>query len=71
VQVWRAESGKLQGQFNARHSKVLAVEFDRVRRSLDNEANEVIAPKHNKVRTVPLSPAIASALASYRGAVCG
>jgi YD repeat-containing protein len=42
-----------------------------VRRSLDNEANEVIAPKHNKVRTVPLSPEIASALASYRGAACG
>jgi integrase len=34
-----------------------------VRRSLDNEANEVIAPKHNKARTVPLSPGIASALA--------
>jgi WD40 repeat protein len=32
VQVWRAESGKLQGQFNARHSKVLAVEFDRASR---------------------------------------
>ena len=34
-----------------------------VRRSLDNESNEVIAPKHNKARTVPLSPGIASALA--------
>jgi integrase len=40
-----------------------------VRRSLDNESNEVIAPKHNKARTVPLSPGIASALAklSKRG----
>lgn len=42
-----------------------------VRRSLDNEANEVIAPKHNKARTVPLSPRIASALAKGRSSRAG
>jgi integrase len=35
-----------------------------VRRALDNETNEVIAPKHNKARTVPLSPRIIAALAA-------
>lgn len=35
-----------------------------VRRALDNETNEVIAPKHNKARTVPMSPRIAAALAA-------
>lgn len=34
-----------------------------VRRALDKETGEVIAPKHNKVRTVPLSPRIIAALA--------
>jgi integrase len=34
-----------------------------VRRSLDNESNEVIAPKHNNARTVLLSPRILAALA--------
>jgi len=38
-----------------------------MRRSLHNEANEVIAPKHNKARTVPLSPGIPP-LAGPRGA---
>lgn len=33
-----------------------------IRRSLDTETNEVIAPKHNKMRTVPLSPRALSAL---------
>jgi len=35
-----------------------------VRRALDKETGAVIAPKHNKVRTVPLSPRIVAALAS-------
>lgn len=35
-----------------------------VRRALDNETNEVIAPKHNKGRTVPMSPRIVEALAA-------
>lgn len=35
-----------------------------VRRALDNETNEVIAPKHNKARTVPMSPRVAKALAA-------
>jgi integrase len=35
-----------------------------VRRALDNETNEVIAPKHNKARTVPMSPRVAEALAA-------
>ena len=35
-----------------------------VRRALDNETNEVIAPKHNQGRTVPMSPRIAEALAA-------
>lgn len=35
-----------------------------VRRALDNETNEVIAPKHNKGRTVSMSPRIAEALAA-------
>ncbi len=35
-----------------------------VRRALDNETNEVIAPKHNKARTVPMSPRVAAALAA-------
>jgi integrase len=34
-----------------------------VRRGLDVQTNEPIAPKHNKVRTVPLSPRLAAALA--------
>ena len=34
-----------------------------VRRALDQKTNEVIAPKHNKPRTVPLSPRIVAALA--------
>src|SRR5262249_40517102 len=29
IQVWRAASGTLQTQLNPRHSKILAVEFDR------------------------------------------
>ena len=33
-----------------------------VRRALDNCTNEVIAPKHNKARTVPLSPRLIAAL---------
>ncbi len=33
-----------------------------VRRALDKRTNEVIAPKHNKSRTVPVSPRIAEAL---------
>ncbi len=35
-----------------------------VRRSLDNVTNEAIAPKHNKSRTIPLSPRIVAALAT-------
>ena len=35
-----------------------------IRRALDNTTNEVIAPKHNKSRTVPLSPRIVAALAA-------
>ena len=34
-----------------------------VRRALDNAGDEVIAPKHNKARTIPLSPRIAQVLA--------
>lgn len=34
-----------------------------VRRALDKLTNEVIAPKHNKMRTVPLSPRLAVVLA--------
>ena len=34
-----------------------------VRRALDNGTNEVIAPKHNRTRTVPLSPRLVAALA--------
>ena len=34
-----------------------------VRRALDNTTNEVIAPKHNRTRTVPLSPRLVAALA--------
>ncbi len=34
-----------------------------VRRALDKLTNEAIAPKHNKTRTVPLSPRIVSVLA--------
>jgi integrase len=33
-----------------------------VRRALDPQTNEVIAPKHNKARNVPLSPRLAAAL---------
>jgi len=33
-----------------------------VRRALDNETNEVIPPKHNKVRTIPASPRVLAAL---------
>src|SRR5262249_30604620 len=32
VQVWRVESGELQGQLNPRHSSITAVEFDRASR---------------------------------------
>ena len=35
-----------------------------VRRALDNVANEVIAPKHNKARTIPISPRLAAVLAA-------
>lgn len=34
-----------------------------VRRALDKRTNEIIAPKHNKSRTVPVSPRIAAAIA--------
>jgi integrase len=34
-----------------------------IRRALDNETNQAIPPKHNKARTVPLSPRVAAALA--------
>lgn len=34
-----------------------------VRRALDKRTNAIIAPKHNKSRTVPVSPRIAAALA--------
>jgi len=34
-----------------------------VRRALDKVTNDVIAPKHNKVRTVPLSPNLVACLA--------
>jgi integrase len=33
-----------------------------IRRSVDKRTNEVIAPKHNRTRTVPLSPRLATAL---------
>ncbi len=33
-----------------------------VRRGVDKLTNEVIAPKHNKARTIPLSPRLAEAL---------
>ena len=35
-----------------------------VRRALDPATNEAIAPKHNKSRTVPLSPRLSAALAA-------
>lgn len=35
-----------------------------IRRALDKETGEVIAPKHDKVRTVPLSPRVTDALAA-------
>jgi integrase len=35
-----------------------------VRRALDQETDEVIAPKHDKVRTVPISPRLIDALAA-------
>lgn len=35
-----------------------------VRRALDNETDEVVLPKHNRFRTVPISPRLASALAA-------
>jgi integrase len=35
-----------------------------VRRALDKETGAVIAPKHNKVRTIPLSPRIVAVLAT-------
>ena len=34
-----------------------------IRRALDKETGEVISPKHDKVRTVPLSPRVIAALA--------
>lgn len=37
-----------------------------VRRALDKDTGEAVAPKHDKVRTVPLSPRLASALDSMR-----
>lgn len=37
-----------------------------VRRALDKETNEATAPKHNKTRTVPLSPRLIAALADLR-----
>jgi integrase len=39
-----------------------------VRRALDNETNEVIASKHNKARTVPMSPRTGSARDGHRDA---
>ncbi len=35
-----------------------------VRRAIDKDTREVVAPKHNKVRTVPLSPRLEAALES-------
>lgn len=35
-----------------------------IRRALDKETGEVIAPKHNKSRSIPLSPRIVAALAT-------
>ena len=35
-----------------------------IRRALDNATNAVIAPKHNKARTIPLSPRLTAVLAA-------
>jgi integrase len=35
-----------------------------VRRALDAQSNEVLSPKHGKVRTIPMSPRVAEVLAS-------
>jgi integrase len=35
-----------------------------VRRALDKETGEAVAPKHNKARTIPLSPRLAAELAA-------
>lgn len=35
-----------------------------VRRALDAHTNEALSPKHGKVRTVPMSPRVAEALAA-------
>ncbi|MEP6860947.1 MAG: tyrosine-type recombinase/integrase [Deltaproteobacteria bacterium] len=42
-----------------------------VRRALDKCSNELTAPKHNKTRTVPLSPRLAEVLERLPRRGCG
>lgn len=59
-----AEAGLRAGEIRALQWGDVRDGVITVRRSLDNETDEVVLPKHNRVRTVPLSPRLAAALAS-------
>ena len=51
-------SGEIRG---LQHTDLKAGQIT-VRRALDKQTNEIIAPKHNKTRTVPLSPRLVAAM---------
>jgi integrase len=59
-----AEAGLRAGEIRGLQWNDIREGVITVRRSLDNETDDVVLPKHNKLRTVPLSPRLASALAA-------
>ena len=59
-----AEAGLRVGEIRGLQWTDLKGEQITIRRALDRQTDEIIAPKHNKPRTVPMSPRLVSALAS-------
>jgi integrase len=59
-----AEAGLRVGEIRGLQWTDIADDQVTVRRALDKQTNEAVAPKHNRVRKVPLSPRLLTSLAA-------
>lgn len=64
VVLLAAEAGLRVGEIRGLQWTDIADGQLTVRRALDKQTNDVVAPKHNKTRKVPLSPRLAASLAA-------